>query len=118
MKLRKEILNRISTTHVVEIPNRRALLANPKLFSLLDTLFKKPATEIPRYEVFRAFNSEAMYWWKKYNPPACSDFAVKALESLGFVIDSFRGITPRERKNGIMVQQQWGASLPEVAQLW
>lgn len=116
MKERKKVLNHITSFRAaVDYP---AVLSGPQFFPKLDSLYSTSATKLPRYEVFRAFYSEALHWWYKYNPSACTEFAVKALEALGFVMDSFRGVTPRERKNGIMVQQQWGASLPEVAELW
>jgi hypothetical protein len=109
LKSRKDILTRISNTHT----------ADAELFSKLESLFKSPAKDIPRYEVFRTFYSEAIYWFEKYNPPVAAEFAAKALEALGFVMDGFsehRGFY--ENRSSKLVKQEWGVSVPEVARLW
>jgi hypothetical protein len=119
VKQRKEILTRINTQHVTPARDYTAPMVDSKLFSKLDSLYKTPAKDIPRYDAFVAFYSEAEYWFQKYSSPVAADLAVRALEALGFVVEGFcghRGLS--ENKNSALVQQQWGVSVPEAARLW
>lgn len=86
--------------------------ADKLLFNQLDQVYTSHAQTVPRFEVFFVCYSRVMHFLlSDYKLSMVLTFAEKALESLGFVIDSFNGSCD-------LVVRNWGSFVPEVSRLW
>ncbi|KAL4880560.1 TPR domain protein [Aspergillus karnatakaensis] len=111
----------ISSFGVSDANTKKNLRAHPpvsqleKLLTLLETTYRLPAIEVPRYTLWTSYVNYALLWASRNNHAKTIMFAVKALECLGFVIE---GAAPPYTPSSRLRVKRWGLIIDETIACW
>lgn len=99
-------------------PGRRSvadLLKFERIMPKIETTYRKPPSEIPRFGLWDPYLMLAMNFTLHNKPEKAISYSLKGLESLGYVVDG--AIAPYSRATPLQVRQ-WGIMTDGVVSFW
>lgn len=84
-------------------------------FSMLEETYRQPASEVPRLSLWSPYLTLAMVYATHHQPQKAIEFALKTLESLGYVVEG--GHLPHALGTPLLVKK-WGLMTDGLVGCW
>ncbi|RLL96545.1 hypothetical protein CFD26_104364 [Aspergillus turcosus] len=84
-------------------------------FSMLEETYRQPASEVPRLSLWSPYLTLAMVYATHHQPQKAIEFALKTLESLGYVVEG--GHLPHASGTPLLVKK-WGLMTDGLVGCW